>query len=192
MKSIIKIILILFIGLILGICIDGFMHYKIQIPGEQFGSIADWMSGIGTIGATITALWGTFRKKPKIKLGLPLRCEYSKSLNRYVIYVTFRAFNQSTMPVNLMFYGIRKRKKSMFILPTPDRKEEYEIMKPGETLEREFDVNQIVKDYGIENCNQRIEVGFAEPDGTLYTLKFNRKNLQLKKNNLKELKKLNG
>ena len=41
MKSIIKIILILFIGLILGICIDGFMHYKIQIPGEQFGSIAD-------------------------------------------------------------------------------------------------------------------------------------------------------
>lgn len=65
MKSIIKIILILFIGLILGICIDGFMHYKIQIPGEQFGSIADWMSGIGTVGATITALWGHLEKSLK-------------------------------------------------------------------------------------------------------------------------------
>lgn len=159
----------LFFGIIIGIIIDGKIHYKINLIGEQIGSLAEWIGGLATTASVITSLHFATRKRPDVKVFHSLKQDIDKISKKTIpstLSITFSAFNQSNNIVVLQFYGLRKNKLDDFVRPTSYEKKE---IKPGNSLEYEFHVSDINRDYHLENYKGKIEIGFAKPDGTLYT-----------------------
>lgn len=110
MEDKIKIIISLCIGIIFGFILSGFFRYQMvfHISGEQFGSVAEWLSGIGSSGAVIFSLCITLLRRKKVKVtyrmtGTIIRSQKKVDLNS--VFVTFLAFNQTDIPVGLKFYG---------------------------------------------------------------------------------------
>lgn len=67
-----------------------------------------------------------------------------------------------------------------------DNEKVYEV-KPGDSLEYGIYVKDLIRMYHLENYKGKIEVGFAEANGHLYSKKFRKSNLKIKTKNLKNL-----
>lgn len=165
----------LFLGIIIGMLIDGKIRYKINLIGEQVGSLAEWVGGLATTASVITSLHLATRKRPDVKVHHSLKQDFDRISKKPIsstLSITFFAYNQSNNIVVLEFYGLRKNKLDDFVRPTKYKKKE---IKPGNTQEYEFRVSDINRDYHLKDYKGKIEIGFAKPDGTLYTetLKWN-------------------
>ncbi|EFG54889.1 hypothetical protein LA664_01820 [Lactobacillus amylolyticus] len=60
-------------------------------------------------------------------------------------------------------------------------------IKPGSTLEYKFSVSDINRDYHLKDYKGKIEIGFAKPDGTLYTETFKWNDFTLNTKSLENL-----
>lgn len=177
----------LFFGIIIGILIDGKIHYKINLIGEQVGSLAEWIGGLATTASVITSLHLATRKRPDVKVFHALKQDFDRISKKTIpstLSITFFAYNQSNNIVVLEFYGLRKNKLDDFVRPTSYGKKE---IKPGSTLEYKFSVSDINRDYHLKDYKGKIEIGFAKPDGTLYTETFKWNDFTLNTKSLENL-----
>lgn len=177
----------LVLGVIVGIFIDGKIHYKITLIGEQIGSVAEWVSGLGTIMSVMTALHLATRQKTDVKVHHSIKQQFDRVSKEYIpntLSITFFAYNQSNNAVYLQFYGLRKSKSDDFVRSTSYEKKE---IKSGGTLDYEFLVSDLNREYHLQNYTGKIEVGFAKPDGTLYTETFKWNNFELDTEGLKNM-----
>lgn len=160
------------IGLILGIVIDSLFKYKLIIPNEQFGSIADWVSGLGSLGAIITSLYLASRRSSKILISHNVGGDYkNKELVEGSQYIDFLAYNLSDRRVTLSFNGLKIRSCKRFYKITEfDKKTK--SLEPGEEYRIRIPINDINKTLKLTNYKGKIKVCFGEPDGKLHVEKF--------------------
>lgn len=161
-------VLIFLFGLVVGLFIGSLLH----LTGEQFGSIAEWVAGIATSASVITSLHLASRKNPNVKVYHSFEYQVNKETKRIVpksLYIVFFVYNHSDKAIKLQFYGLRKRERDTFL-----RLEEYKsrMVEPGESLSYKFLVDDLERDFDLKNYTRKVQVAFAEPDGTLYTEKF--------------------
>lgn len=171
-----QIVFIMMFSVIVGICLGGIVAKYVNLPNAEYGSVADWVSGIGTMTAVVISLWLATGRRSNLSLTVGL--EIGKRINNDW-RITPRFYNRSDVVVTLSYYGVRKYKKGRIdkldtfseIEPLNNDNLKYKRIDTGETISmtlRLLDVeNRLKISSEFQGC---IEIGFAEPDGTLYTL----------------------
>lgn len=137
--------------------------------------------------SVMTALHLATRQKPDVKVHHSIKQQFDRVSKEYIpntLSITFFAYNQSNNAVYLQFYGLRKSKSDDFVRSTSYEKKE---IKSGGTLDYEFLVSDLNREYHLQNYTGKIEVGFAKPDGTLYTETFKWNNFELDTEGLKNM-----
>lgn len=192
--SVPQVVFIILFFLIVGICLGGIVAKYVSLPNAEYGSVADWVSGIGTMTAVVISLWVATGKRSNLSLTFGL--EIGKRINNDW-RITPRFYNRSDVAVTLSYYGVRKYKKGRIdklgtfskIEPLKEDNLEYKKIDKGETISATLRLLDIENELKISNDFQgNIEIGFAEPDGTLYTLIINWSKLL---NNFKNMEEKN-
>ncbi len=162
------------IGFLFAIIISGYIHYQIiiNINGEQFGSVADWISGLGSVGAVITSLWLASDKRGRVKVTHSLKIDYIEKPERILnntLSVIFDAYNKGNKPVTLEFYGFKKATEKDYIRFGDHKRKK---VNPGESISNKFNVYDIERYVNLKNYSGKIDVCYNEPTGDKHTERF--------------------
>lgn len=163
-------IIIVVISLTIGFLFSLFITHKLVIQGEEVGSLAEWLSAIGTISAVILSLYLAILKKPRINITVTPKYIRIEGEEHYhlKLSIIINAYNKWNNAVTLNFIGIRKESSNTFYkIQTKEEK-----ISPGESVSLELSSYDIETTLKLGNYSGNLEVGFAEPDGTLHISKF--------------------
>lgn len=176
----------------IGIIIDGYLKWKLNIQGEQFGSIADWFSAIGTIGGVLFSLWASLLRKPKIKVYKSYPKVVFRNGRNVPEKIRFTAYNESDKNVSLAFYGVRKRDETLFSRPdyyhrSIEYKPEDDAVdyswkncQPGEHIDYTYPIDDFALSLDLYDYVGVVEFCFAEPNGRRIIRRFKWGNFNLK------------
>lgn len=157
------------ISLVAGVIIGMF----VTVSGKQFGTMADWVSGIASSGAVITSLWLASGRLSRLTICHTIKKIASNSGENDIII--FTAYNKSDRPITLEFYGYKKKnRKAKYIRPIEFKPE---VIASGAVQRHEITIEEVTRSLDLKNYTGKIEACFAEPDGTKHTEIINWKNL---------------
>lgn len=142
----------------------------------DLGNIADWLSAIGTIGATIVALYLANREvKPRAKVTFKysyLIDGMKNNVSYEPVFISVEIINLGAVPIYLKEYSILTNKNERLIFLDGSHNVN-KLLNPGELYTHDLDYKHI-KQYLLHNNIEELKtyVYFRDGSGRMYKRKI--------------------